>query len=67
MEMNSTDDLIANPRYSAYDDKAIDGFIAFCENEMTRRWQRFNPARFIQAMGRIPFVVLFRKSDEIHS
>lgn len=34
MEMNRIDDLIANPRYY-YDDKAIDGFIAFCENEMT--------------------------------
>ena len=34
MEMNRIDDLIANPRYY-YDDAAIDGFIAFCENEMT--------------------------------
>ena len=34
MEMNRIDDLIANPRYY-YDDKAIDGFISFCENEMT--------------------------------
>ena len=34
MEMNRIDDLIANPRYF-YDDGAIDGFIAFCENEMT--------------------------------
>lgn len=34
MEMNRIDDLIANPRYF-YDDSAIDGFIAFCENEMT--------------------------------
>lgn len=34
MEMNRIDELIANPRYY-YDDKAIDGFIAFCENEMT--------------------------------
>lgn len=34
MEMNRIDDLIANPRYY-YDDQAIDGFIAFCNNEMT--------------------------------
>lgn len=34
MEMNRIDDLIVNPRYY-YDDGAIDGFIAFCENEMT--------------------------------
>lgn len=34
MEMNRIDDLIANPRYF-YDDGAIDGFIAFCEHEMT--------------------------------
>lgn len=34
MEMNRIDALIANPNYY-YDDKAIDGFIAFCENEMT--------------------------------
>lgn len=34
MEMNRIDDLIVNPRYY-YDDAAIDGFIAFCENEMT--------------------------------
>ena len=34
LEMNRIDDLIADPRYW-YDDKAIDGFIAFCENELT--------------------------------
>lgn len=34
MEMNRIDDLIANQRYY-YDDQAIEGFIAFCNNEMT--------------------------------
>lgn len=34
MEMNRIDALIANPNFY-YDDKAIDGFIAFCENECT--------------------------------
>lgn len=34
MEMNRIDDLIANPGVY-YDDKAIDGFIKFCENECT--------------------------------
>ena len=34
MEMNRIDDLIANPGV-LYDDKAIDGFIEFCENELT--------------------------------
>ena len=34
MEMNRIDDLIANPGVW-YDDKAMDGFIAFCENELT--------------------------------
>ena len=34
MEMNRIDDLIANPGVW-YDDKAIDGFIAYCENELT--------------------------------
>lgn len=34
MEMNRIDDLIANPGIW-YDDKAINGFIAFCENELT--------------------------------
>ena len=34
MEMNRIDDLIADPRFY-YDDKAIDGFIAFCECELT--------------------------------
>lgn len=34
MEMNRIDDLIANPRYY-YDDQATEGFIAFCNNEMT--------------------------------
>ncbi len=61
--------VILSPRYY-YDDKAIDGFIAFCENEMTLvDGNLFAYFRFIQAMGRIPsFVVLFRrKSDEIHS
>lgn len=34
MEMNRVDDLIANPMYY-YDDRAIDGFIAYCEDELT--------------------------------
>lgn len=34
MEMNRIDDLIADPRYW-YDDEAVNGFIAFCENELT--------------------------------
>lgn len=34
MEMNRIDDLITNPGIW-YDDEAINGFIAFCENELT--------------------------------
>lgn len=34
MEMSRIDDLIANPGVF-YDDEAINGFIAFCENELT--------------------------------
>ena len=34
MEMNRIDDLIADPGMW-YDDEAIDGFIAYCENELT--------------------------------
>ena len=34
MEMNRIDDLIRNPGVY-YDDKAIDGWIRFCENELT--------------------------------
>lgn len=34
MEMNRIDDLIADPRYY-YDDKAIAGFVDFCESELT--------------------------------
>ena len=34
MQMHRIDDLIANPEFY-YDDQAIDGFIAFCEEEMT--------------------------------
>lgn len=34
MEMNRIDELIANPDYY-YDDKAIDGFIKYCEEEHT--------------------------------
>lgn len=34
MEMNRIDDLIANPGVW-YDDQAINGFIAYCENELT--------------------------------
>ena len=34
MEMNRIDDLIANPGIY-YDDQAIDGFIAYCEEELT--------------------------------
>ena len=34
MEMNRIDDLIANPGIY-YDDKAIDGFIDYCESELT--------------------------------
>ena len=34
MEMNRIDDLIANPGVY-YDDEAVDGWIAYCENELT--------------------------------
>lgn len=34
MEMNRIDDLIADPKYY-YDDEAINGFIAYCEEELT--------------------------------
>lgn len=34
MEMNRIDALIANPRYY-YDDQAVEGFILYCENELT--------------------------------
>lgn len=34
LQMNLIDELIDDPRYY-YDDKAIDGWIAYCENEMT--------------------------------
>lgn len=34
MEMNRIDDLIANPGVY-YDDDAVDGFVKYCENEMT--------------------------------
>ena len=34
MEMNRIDDLIANPNIY-YDENAIDGFVKFCENELT--------------------------------
>lgn len=34
MEMNRIDELIKNPNFY-YDDKAIDGFIKYCENELT--------------------------------
>lgn len=34
MEMNRIDELIADPNFY-YDENAIDGFIAFCEKEMT--------------------------------
>lgn len=34
MEMNRIDALIDNPKYY-YDDEAINGFIAYCENELT--------------------------------
>lgn len=34
LEMNRIDDLIANPNFY-YDDLAVNGFILFCENELT--------------------------------
>lgn len=34
MQMNRIDALVADPRYY-YDDEAINGFVAFCENELT--------------------------------
>ena len=34
LEMNRIDELIANPNFY-YDDKAIDGFIKYCEGELT--------------------------------
>lgn len=33
-QMNRIDELIANPNFY-YDEKAIDGFISYCENELT--------------------------------
>lgn len=35
MEMNRIDALIANPKFY-YDDMAVEGFILFCENELTK-------------------------------
>lgn len=34
MEMNRIDNLIADPRYW-YDDKAVEGFVKYCESELT--------------------------------
>ena len=34
MEMNRIDDLIRDPSYY-YDDRAVEGYIAYCENELT--------------------------------
>ena len=34
MEMNRIDDLIRDPRYY-YDDLAVEGWIKYCENELT--------------------------------
>jgi phage terminase large subunit-like protein len=34
MEMNRIDSLIADPKFF-YDDKAVEGFILYCENELT--------------------------------
>ena len=34
LEMNRIDDLIANPNFY-YDDRAMDGFVQYCENELT--------------------------------
>lgn len=34
MEMNRIDDLIANPGFY-YDDRAVNGFVRFCEDELT--------------------------------
>ena len=34
MEMNRIDDLIANPGVW-YDDQAVEGFVSYCENELT--------------------------------
>lgn len=36
MEMERIDDLIADPRYY-YDDEAVEGFVRFCETELTLR------------------------------
>lgn len=33
-QMNRIDDLIANPRFF-YDDKAVEGFVRYCEDELT--------------------------------
>lgn len=34
LQMNRIDELIANPNFY-YDEEAIDGFVAYCENELT--------------------------------
>ena len=36
LEMNRIDELIQNRNYY-YDDDAVNGFVAFCENELTLR------------------------------
>ena len=52
MEMNRIDDLIANPGIW-YDDEAINGFIAYCENELT-----------LTDGGEVPLLDTFKLSDE---
>ena len=62
MEMNRIDELIANPGVY-YDDEAVEGWIKYCENELTLTDEA---SRFFQTMGRrSPWLVLLHRAQRI--
>lgn len=40
MQMNRIDERVKDPRFY-YDDSAIDGFVKFCEDELTNEMESF--------------------------
>lgn len=61
MQMNRIDARIDNPDYW-YDENAIEGFVKYCENELTYRWLTTYIAVQFQIMGRrCVWLVLLRR------
>ena len=60
MEMNRIDDVIANPGVY-YDDQAVEGFIKYCENELT-----LTDGSRVFLNGKVDRIDIFCHKDKIY-